>query len=102
MERREHLRERVGLKVLFQVEGGKPQEGICKNLSHGGMFLECSPVPAFNAKLELHLDVEQEVGLALTGVIRWTVATGAGIQFDLMGVRETRVISELIAASEKD
>ncbi len=101
MERRKHLRSPVGLKVLFQVEGGAPQEGNCQDISFGGMFLSCSPKPPFNAKIELHVDVEQEVGLALSGVVRWTAPDGVGVQFGLMGVRETRVISELIAAAKK-
>ena len=97
MERRKHNRKPIRLKALYQVEGGKPQEGFCRDIGHGGMFLECSPPLPFNAKVEIHVDVEQATGLALTGVVRWTSADGVGIQFGLMGVRETRVISELLA-----
>jgi type IV pilus assembly protein PilZ len=55
-----------------------------------------SPLP-FGAELVVHLLLPgQKAPFALPGVVRWTRAgEGMGVQFGLIGARETHAITEL-------
>lgn len=77
---------------------GKPEvfEGRGRDLSIGGMFVE-TPTPApFNSELEI-LVVLPGAGdtSSLPARVRWDRDGGMGIQFGLLGARETHLIAKL-------
>jgi len=58
----------------------------------------CSPLP-FNAELVVHVTLpRQRTPFALPAVVRWAGPTGMGLQFGLIGARETHAITELTRA----
>ena len=66
-----------------------------KDISLGGMFFETSAPLAYNDKLVVHVSLPgQKVPFALSGTVRWVGATGMGVQFDMMGAKETHAITE--------
>jgi type IV pilus assembly protein PilZ len=63
------------------------------------MFVE-TPTPApFGATVIVYLrlpGMKQEVGVRST--VRWTKPNGMGVQFGVMGARETHALTELLAS----
>jgi hypothetical protein len=72
---------------------------LAKNLDLAGAFIESIDEPKCGARVEIVLRypiVEQELHLA--AVVRVVTETGFCVQFNQLGVRETRAIEALIKA----
>lgn len=84
---------------MIDVENEWTALGTAADVSVGGIFVEAvdsaTSIP-FGANVVVHVRVSGEV-LALPGVVRWTRSGGVGVQFGLLGVRETHAITEAIA-----
>lgn len=66
-------------------------------MSLGGMFIEADVVPAFGAKIEIQCmlpGISHEV--KLPAVVRWAKPGGFGVQFGLLGARETHAITGML------
>jgi hypothetical protein len=96
VELRRYNRVPLSVPVEFSEKGKEGrQRGQSKDLSIGGMFIETARPLAFRAELVVHLSLPgQNAPFALRGVVRWTGAGGMGIQFGLLGARETHAITE--------
>lgn len=81
--------------VEVRVKGGGAFAARCRDVSVGGMFLESPEQPAFGAELTLSFELPGLGRTALPAVVRWSSAEGFGVQFGLLGVRETRALGEL-------
>ena len=71
-------------------------QGVAKDVSLGGMFIESEHVPSFGSPITL-----VAVGLAarelrLPGLVRWAEPRGFGVQFGLLGAYDTRAIVALV------
>ncbi len=100
MEKRRHARANIDLPVLFAVKGAASHgEGIGKDLSIGGMFIETPTSAAFGAevvvRVRLHTPTGADQDFDLPGVVRWVRNGGMGVQFGLLGALETHAITEL-------
>lgn len=74
-------------------------EALARDISIGGMFIESAEGVAFGAELSITLRLPgAKQDMALPGVVRWTKPGGFGVQFGLLGARETHAISELMRA----
>jgi type IV pilus assembly protein PilZ len=96
-ELRRHHRAPLDVTVEFVGKGSVERTaGRARDISLGGMFIETpSPLP-FSSELVVHLTLPTQKGpFALPGVVRWTRADGMGVQFGLIGARETHAITEL-------
>ena len=96
-EKRVHPRSPLKVAVTCELDGAAPISGSAKDVSLGGMFVETTaPSPAFGTKLTI---VCRLPGLdrdaRLPAVVRWTKAGGFGVQFGLLGARETYAITKL-------
>jgi type IV pilus assembly protein PilZ len=102
VELRRHSRVQLDTEVVFFPKGSKSGiMGQAKDVSVGGMFVATDTPLAFGAELVIHLTLPgQAEALVLPGVVRW-VRNGMGVQFGLLGARETHAITEYIAAHEK-
>ncbi len=99
-EHRQHPRKSVQISVAFQTQGGARVEASCRDISLGGIFLETeSPLP-YGAVLTVFLGLpglKQEAIVQAT--VRWTEkGKGMGVQFGVMGARETHALLQLIQA----
>ena len=76
------------------------QPGRAKDISLGGMFVITGEPLPFGAEMVVHVLLPaQKVELALPGVVRWSrVGEGMGVQFGMLGARETHAITELTRA----
>ena len=99
-EKRKHPRKNIHPDVAFEVAGGERIEAICRDVSIGGAFLETNRPAPFGAKVTVFLrlpGLEKEVAVAST--VRWTKPDGMGVQFGVMGARETHALVTMISSS---
>jgi type IV pilus assembly protein PilZ len=72
-------------------------EGSARNVSIGGMFVVTELRLPFGAALMIRIDLPGMSQLAeLPAVVRWTSAEGMGVQFGVMGARETHGLLSLM------
>ena len=98
MELRRYQRAPVDLPVEFAAKGSRERfPGRAKDISVGGMYVEAEKPLAFGAELVVHVVLPgNKTAIALPAVVRWTRAgAGMGLQFGLLGARETHAITEL-------
>jgi uncharacterized protein (TIGR02266 family) len=94
---RRHQRAPLDVNVEFVGKGSNERyRGRAKDISLGGMFVETPQALAFSSELTVHITLPgQKVPFALPGVVRWTRDGGMGVQFAMLGARETHAITEL-------
>ena len=92
--------------VEFSAKGAPEQRrGRARDISLGGMFIETDATPAFGAEVTVRVELMNANGkleaFALPGTVRWTRSQGMGVQFKLLGARETHAITEVVRASDE-
>ena len=96
-EKRVHPRIPINIDVSCELKNGAAVTGIGKDLSLGGMFIESEQTPEFGANITI---VTRLPGASaesrLPGVVRWAKPGGFGVQFGLLGARETHAITTLL------
>jgi type IV pilus assembly protein PilZ len=97
VENRRYKRSLVDLAVEFWEQGStRPRLGRAKDLSQGGVLIETSSPLAFGSEVVIRVPFAQRgTPMELSGVVRWNQAGGMGVQFGLLGARETNMIAEL-------
>jgi hypothetical protein len=84
--------ERVSIRVaaVIEVDGKEAMEvGEAVDLSLGGMFV-AGVGASFGALVRIRVCLPgSEAAVVLPGVVRWVREDGAGVQFGLLGARET-------------
>lgn len=97
-ENRKHPRKSVETDVAFQISGGPIIEARCRDVSLGGMFIETSSPLPYGTPLKLFISLPGlRGGAPVDAVVRWAKPTGMGVQFGVMGARETHALTLLIA-----
>jgi len=95
-EKRAHSRLPLKLEVTCKTEGGATIPGQTRDISVGGAYIESPEVPAFGTKVSVELHSPGANGMLLPGIVRWTKPDGFGVQFQLLGARETHLLAELL------
>jgi hypothetical protein len=99
-EKRRHFRKLLNLDVEFNVGEGPRQSGICRDFSFGGAHIDTTTPAPFGANVMLYLRLKgASVESALPGIVRWVKPGSMGVQFGLLGARETYAITEMLADS---
>ena len=96
-DNRKHPRKLVRHAIAFKAGDGARVEGTCNDLSLGGMFIETSAPATFGGEVTIYLTLpglKQET--VIKSLVRWTKPTGMGVQFGVMGARETHALTQLI------
>jgi hypothetical protein len=97
VEKRGHPRASIDAQVTCQRPDGTAFVAKAKDISMGGMYLEAQESLHFGEPLTLEfLIVGARAAVKLPAVVRWTDPTGFGVQFGLLGARETHAISEVV------
>lgn len=94
---RRYQRAPIDAPVEFVAKGGAQRvAGHATDISLGGMFIRTEAPLAFGAELVVHVTLpRQRAPFALPAVVRWVGPAGMGVQFGLIGARETHAITEL-------
>ena len=70
--------------------------GVTRDISLGGMFVETTFPAAFGVTVFVGFTLPGHGrAMLVSGTVRWTSKGGMGVQFGLLGARETHAISEL-------
>lgn len=95
-DKRAHSRTPLLADVACEVKGGATIMGRAKDISVGGMFIESETAVTFGTEVIIVLRLPNtKRDSRLPGTIRWLKPGGFGVQFGLLGARETHAISEL-------
>jgi c-di-GMP-binding flagellar brake protein YcgR len=96
-DKRSHPRVPLSVDVTCEVKGGPQLTGRSKDISVGGMYIESSAAVTFGTEVSIVLRLPNtKADARLPAVIRWIKPGGFGVQFGLIGARETHAISELL------
>jgi len=101
-EKRRSRRVAIDLVVTFAIRspGAEAAVGIAKDVSIGGMFIETAAPAPFGAAVLVSFEPSGFVRAVLVpATVRWTRVDGMGVQFGLLGARETHAITEMTRAS---
>ena len=97
-EKRRHFRKAAGYAVEFGVSEGARQTGVCRDFSLGGMHIQTSQPAPFGANVTVYVQLKGTQGVsALPGIVRWVKDDEMGIQFGLLGARETYAITAMLS-----
>ncbi len=67
--------------------------GVALDIGLGGMFIEAVESLAYGASLEVILPGSS---IRLPATVRWSSGNGMGVQFGLLGARETHAVTTLV------
>lgn len=95
VEKRSHPRVHVEIRVSCERQAGPPIDGIARDVSMGGMFIESTESVPFGTELSIAANLVG-IDLKLPGTVRWAKPGGFGVQFGLLGARETHTIAKLL------
>lgn len=96
MEKRRHSRTPLVVPVAV-IEKGREERvpGRSRDLSLGGMFIEIDAPSPFGAEIVVLVKLPRDDRvMTLPAVVRWTTTSGMGVQFGLLGARDTHAITE--------
>jgi hypothetical protein len=97
-EKRRHFRKSVSYAVEFGVAEGVRQPGVCRDFSLGGMHIETTNPAPFGANVTIYLKLKgAQSASALPGIVRWVKDGEMGVQFGLIGARETYALTEMLS-----
>jgi hypothetical protein len=100
-EKRRHPRVPLHVPIQYELADGTSAEGTATDLSMGGVFIEAESAPPFGAKAIIVIDLEgRGKPTRLEGIVRWGKPGGFGVQFGLMGARETHALATFIKRAE--
>jgi c-di-GMP-binding flagellar brake protein YcgR len=98
VELRRYQRAPIDVAVELSAKGSTERiPGRAKDISLGGMYVLTSATLPFGAELVVHVTLPgQRAAFAMPAVVRWLRhGEGMGLQFGLVGARETHAITEL-------
>ncbi len=87
----------LDVSVEVKVKGSAERlRGVSRDISLGGMQIMLQGPVAFGNEVEVHLTLpRQKVECVLPAVVRWVRGDVLGVQFGLLGARETHAITEV-------
>lgn len=99
-EKRQHHRAEYIVAVRVEMAGREAVEVRSRDISQGGIFLiSQSPLPV-GTEVSLALDLPGCGSCKIPGYVRWLKTDGFGIQFGLLGVRETHAIGKIVRTAQ--
>ena len=98
-DKRRHRRVPVHLPISCEVPAQGSTPGILVDVSMGGAFVSAEIKPAFGDQLTIVGNLPGVPGARLAAIVRWSKPGGFGIQFGLLGARETHALGTLVRAS---
>jgi Tfp pilus assembly protein PilZ len=91
--KRTHQRVTVDCAASCKVGDAEPFTAHVKDVCLGGMYIESDVVMDFGTNLTITLVLpNSKAPLELPAVVRWHRPGGFGVQFGLLGARETHAL----------
>jgi len=104
-EKRQHYRVEYGVAVRVDVSQGASLEAggfevRSRDISQGGIFLISDQPPSVGAEVTLTMELPGCGPCKIPGYVRWLKADGFGVQFGLLGARETHAIGKIVRTAQ--
>jgi len=74
--------------------------GILVDVSMGGAFVSSEAAFSFGTEITIVGDLPGARGARLPAVVRWSKPGGFGVQFGLLGARETHALAGVVRSSK--
>lgn len=102
VEQRRYARAPIDAPLTFTLKGRNDwKDGVGKDVSVGGMSIETDEKVPFGAEVEVSVQLPGDDDIFLIpGVVRWSSGGRIGVQFGMIGARETHVITEIARRSD--
>jgi hypothetical protein len=84
------------MEATCTTETGAVVTGRTRDLSVGGAFIESDETPPFGSKVTMVMRAPGQGELRVSAIVRWTQPDGFGVQFQLLGAKETYVLARLM------
>lgn len=101
-EKRQYQRAALTTSVTIRASDETTWEATSRDVSLGGMFLKGTCPMAVGTEVTLVFDLPRLGQVSVPAFLRWTTSDGFGVQFGLLGARETHAIGGLVRASSHD
>jgi hypothetical protein len=95
-ERRQHPRIPLAIEATIIMDDGSQLHGTTRDVGMGGIFVEIQGTFVFGVKVQVEVKLPKYGTTLLPGTIRWIEPIGVGIQFGLLGAKDTHGLSELL------
>jgi hypothetical protein len=95
-DKRRHPRVPVNLPISWEGPERVATSGVLVDVSMGGAFVRSENPPAFGTTVTIVGDLPGASGARLPAVVRWSKPDGFGVQFGLLGARETHALNNLV------
>ena len=99
-EKREHHRAEYVVTVNVEAAGGQVVEVQSRDISQGGIFLISEQMLPVGTEVNLALDLPGCGPCRIPGYVRWLKSDGFGVQFGLLGARETHAIGKVVRTAQ--
>ncbi|MFT3767021.1 MAG: PilZ domain-containing protein [Minicystis sp.] len=96
-DKRQHPRKIIEAEVAFQIGQGPRVDARCRDVSIGGMFIETGAPPPYGTPVRVFMRLPGLRSEAtIDAIVRWSKPDGMGVQFGVMGARETHGLTQLL------
>jgi type IV pilus assembly protein PilZ len=95
-DKRQYQRAELAIDVIVQLKDGTSVPARSCDVSQGGMFISSKAVFAFGTEVTIVCLLPRLEGARLPAIVRWTKPGGFGVQFGLLGARETHALGQLV------
>jgi hypothetical protein len=103
VDKRQHLRVATRLRASCEAPGVAPFDAVVIDISLGGARFESSQTPAFGLQLEIVAVLPGAAAASrLPATVRWVGPGSFGVQFGLLGARDTYRIADLMGKSLRE
>ncbi len=101
-ERRKHERRGVDLQATYTLADDERHPARISDLSLGGAFVSDVNPPAFGTELTLFIAFPGSTReTKVHATVRWRDPEGVGVQFGMLGARDTYALTEFLAKISK-
>lgn len=99
IDKRQSARVPLEVDVTCQISGAGSVSGRSRDLSVGGMFIDCRDKVPFGAEVTIGCVLPSLGEVSLAGTVRWSTDSGFGVQFGLLGARETHALAQYVSGA---
>lgn len=99
-DKRRHPRAPVNLPISCELSNQQTFAGTLVDVSMGGAFVSAERALAFGDQVTLVGDLPGAPRSRLPSIVRWSKPGGFGVQFGLLGARETHALNGIVAAAK--
>jgi type IV pilus assembly protein PilZ len=99
-EKRDHSRIRIDREAHIEYPGTPQFRVTLRDISVGGVFVASAQEVPYGTELNIVITFPDEPQpRTLSGVVRWAKPGGFGVQFGLLGAKETHAVTRLMKSA---